>query len=308
MSWTYDAPTGTYRNHALSTDIRREALANVQAFRFLRAEPGFGKQKGDSVTITRIMKLPLATRVNEVDRLPSGRPAIDTKTVQVSQWGFKIPTTEYEKHLTHFNIMDPFQSALRDQISMTMDVMAADAFKLTPIKYTPTASGGTFVTNGTVATLSDRNLGVQDLRRIHDQLHGQLKAPKFSRSGQYVGILSTRAARGLKNDPEYKDWLAPTTASPLLTGRLKDIEGFALFETNHFDAFADLVGSSTTTGEAIFFGPDAAGLVRIMDPEIRMGFPEELGLFRDVGWVGTLEAFLVWEQATLARVVHVTST
>lgn len=93
-----------------------------------------------------------------------------------------------------------------------------------------------------------------------------------------------------------------------MSGRLKDIEGFALFESNHHSALSQLVGSSTTTGEAVFFGADSAGLVRIMDPEIRAGQPEELGTFREVGWVGTLEAFLVWERPSLARVIHLSST
>lgn len=306
MAWTFDAPSGTYKNHALSTQIRREAIADVQFMRFLRPEPGYGKQKGQSVTITRILQLPLAARVGETDRLPSGRPAIETKQVSVSQWGFKIPITEFERHLTHFNIMDPFQASLRDQMSLTMDVMAADAFKLTPVKYTPLTTGGEFVTDGSADSVSDRNLGIEDLRRIHDELRGDLKCPPF-RNGKYVGILSTRAARGIKNDPEYKDWLAPSTSEPLLSGRLRDVEGFALFESNHTNALADLIGTSTTTGEAVFFGGDAAGLVRIMDPEIRAGIPEELGTFQEVGWVGTLEAFLTWERASQARVIHVDS-
>lgn len=306
MSWTFDAPTGVYRNHALSTDIRREAIADVQFMRFLRPEPGYGKGKGESVTITRVLALPEAHRISELDRIPSGRPAIETKTVGISQWGYKVPMTEFEKDLTFFDLTNPIQAALRDQMSLTMDTMAADALKLTPIKYTPTASGGTFATNGSPGATSDRNLGVQDLRRIHDFLADDLKCPTF-RNGKYVGILSVKAARGLKNDPEYKDWLAPTTSVPLMNGQLKDIEGFALFETNHHQALAQLVGTSLTTGEAIFFGADAGGLVRIRDPELRAGIPEELGTFREVGWVGTIEAFLVWERPSMARAIHLTS-
>lgn len=307
MSWTFDAPSGTYKNHALSTDIRRQAIADAQFMKFMRAEPGYGKKKGESVTITRILSLPLAARVGETDRLPSGRPAIETKTVSVSQWGFKIPMTDFEKDLTHFDLMNPFQAALRDQITLTMDKMAADAMKLTPLKYVPTSTGGTFSTNGVAGALSDRNVGVQDLRRLWDRLHGDLKVPTY-KNGKYVMILSTLAARGIKNDPEYKDWLAPTTSEPLLTGRLKDIEGFMLIETNHFDAMDNSAGTSTVLGEAVAFGADAGGLVRIMDPEIRAGQPEELGTFQEVGWVGTLEAFLIWEKASLARVAHITST
>lgn len=306
MSWQFDAPTGTYRNHTLSSNIRRQAIADAQFMQFLRAESGYGKKSGESVTITRIMALPLATRVNERDRLPSGRPAIETKQVSVSQWGFKIPVTEFEKNLSFFNIMDPFQQALRDQMRLTMDTMAASAMKLTPVKYVPTSTGGTFTTNSTPGATSDRNWGIQDLRRIHDNLHGDLKVPTY-KNGKYVGIMSTKAARGIKNDPEYKDWIAPTSSEPLMSGRLKDIEGFALFETNNFSSLANLAGASTTTGEAIFFGADAAGLVRVMDPEIRAGLPEELGTFQEVGWVGTVEAFLTWERPSLARVVHGTS-
>lgn len=307
MSWTFDAPSGTYRNHALSTKIRRQSVADTQFFRFLTPEPGFGRKRGESVTITRMLRLPLATRVSEIQQLPSGRPAIETKQVRVSQWGYKVPVTEFEQHLTHYDIMDPIQATLREQIALTMDEMAADAFKLTPVKYIPTTTGGTFDTDGVPSTLSNANLSVNDLRRIHDMLSGSLLVPK-ARGGKYIGILSTRAARGLKNDPEYKEWIAPTSSQPLMDGMLKSIEGFELIESNHTDALADLVGSSTTTGEAVFFGADAAGLLSIMPPEIRRGIPENLGTFVDVGWVGTCEAFLTWEKASLARVVHVTSS
>lgn len=305
--WVFDAPSGSYKNHALSRDIRRQAIADAQFMRFFRAEPGYGKKKGESVTITRVLQLPLATRVNEQDRLPDGRPAIETKQVSVSEWGFKIPVTEFERDLTHFDMMNQFQMCLRDQIKLTMDKMCADALKLTPTKYTPLSTGGEFVTDGSADSTSDRNLAIQDLRRIWDELHGDLKCPTF-RNGKYVGILSTRAARGIKNDSEYKDWIAPTNSGPMMTGRLYDVEGFMLIETNHTDALSDLIGSSTTTGEAIFFGGDAGGLVRIRDPELRAGIPGDLGRFREMGWVGTIESFLVWEDADLSRVIHVDST
>jgi N4-gp56 family major capsid protein len=303
MSWTWDAPTATYRSHTLSSQIRREAIADAQFMKFMKPEPGFGKGKGESITITRINKLPLATRVSETERLPSNRPAIETKTVSVSQWGSKIPITEFERHLTHFNLRDEFQRVLKDQITETMDKMCADALKLTDVKYTPLSTGGEFVTTGTPVSVSNRNWEVQDLRRIHDRLHGDLKCPKF-KGGRYIGILSTRAARGLKNDPEYKDWLAPTTSQPLMDGLLKNIEGFDLYETNQRESMADLLGTSTTTGDAIFFGADAGGLITIMAPELRVGLAEELGTFQEVGWVGTIEAFHVWERPAMARVIH----
>lgn len=310
MAWQYDAPTGVYRNHALSDKIRRQALAKTMFFKYLTPEPGFSRKKGESVTITRIMRLPLAGRVGETDRLPGGRPAIETKTVKISEWGYKVPMTGWENDLTYYDLPAQIENTLRDQIDLTMDVMAASMFKLTPIKYVPTSTGFNLDTDGSATGVSDRNWSVSDLRSIHDYMMGDLKIPTFS-NGKYVAIMSTQAARGIKNDPEYKDWLAPTTSSPLLDGMLKDIEGFSIFETNNFgyeqDALSKFAGTSTTTGEAVFFGPDSVGLLEIQSPEIRMGVKEDLGRFYDVGWVGKLEGFLTWEKASLARVVHGTS-
>ncbi len=308
MSWTFDAPSGTYKNHSLSSKIRRQAIARAVFMRFLTQEPNYGRGKGESHTITRYLKLALATRIGETDDLPTGRPAINTKTVDVSRWGFMIPVTEYERQLTFYDIMSPLQATLREQMELTMDKMAADAMKKTPIKYVPETTGFTLTTNGTPGATSNRNLGVSDLREIHDYLSTDLLSPTFA-NGQYVGIVSTKAARGLKNDPEYKDWLAPTTSDPFMTGVLKSVEGFTLIETNNVDALAALAGASTTTGEAVFFGADAAGLIQVQPPELRIaGNSAKLGLERLIGWVGILEAFLVWEQAAQARIVHVTSS
>lgn len=312
MAWQFDEPSGTFKNFELSDKIRHEALANTQFMQFATTEPGFGKHKGESTTITRFLRLPLASNVSETDRLPPARPPIQTKQVGILEWGVKVPITQYELNLSAFDLMSEFQSALRDNIRLTMDVMVADAFKLTPIKYVPTAASFTLSTNGVAGALADSNLRISDLREIKDYMSGTLKIPPF-RNGKYIGILSTRAARGIKNDPDYKDWQAPTTASPFLSGELsQNIEGFHLLETNNFgyerDALDNLVGSSTVLGEAVFFGADSVGLLEVSAPEIRMGLFEDLGRFRDVGWVGTISAFHVWELASLARVVHVTST
>jgi N4-gp56 family major capsid protein len=304
--WTFDAPSGVYKNHALSSRIRTEAAADAQFMRFLRAESGYGKGRGESVTITRILQLPLAGKVSETDRLPTGRPAINTKSVSVSEWGFTIEMTEFEKNLTHFDITNPFQQMLRDQMRLTMDKMAADAIRATPIKFVPLAAGSAITTNGSPNGTADVNLRITDLREIHDFLRGDLKAPPF-RNGQYVGILSTKAARGIKNDSEYKDWQAPTTAQPFITGRLRSVEGFDLYETNHFDALANAIGGSGVLGEALFFGQDHGFLATVQEPELRAELPTNLGRFREVGWVGTIEAGLTWDLASHSRVVHVTS-
>ena len=307
MAWLLDAPSGVYKDHALSSKIREAAVADSQFMRFVQAEPGYGKGRGQSVSITRVFPLSLATRVGELDRLPSGRPAIDTIQITASEWGFKIPMTQFEKNLTHFDLTNQFQRVLRDQMRLTMDGMVAEAMKTSVYKFTPDVSGGAFGTGGVAPGTADANLAVADLRRIHDELAGVLKAPKF-RNGKYIGILSTKGARGIKNDPEYKDWLRTNTIKPFVTGMLPaEVENFILVETNHFDALSNGIGTGSVLGECVFFGADAAVLATVDEPELRAGLPEDLGRFRDVGWVGTLEAGLVWDIAANARLIHVTS-
>jgi N4-gp56 family major capsid protein len=304
--WVWDAPTGVYKDHQLSTDIRKEAVAECQFMKFVRPEPGYGVGKGQSVTITRVLQLPIAGRVAETDRLPSGRPAIQTKVVQVSEWGYSVHLTEFEKNLTYFDITNPIQSMLRDHMTITMDSMCAQAFKLTPLKLVPLTAGSVLTTNGSPgANVANKNLDVADLRQIWDTLRN-LHVPTF-KGGKYVGILTTRCARGIKTDPEYKDWLAPQNPDPFFNGYMKDIENFMLLETNALNSLADLAGTSSVCGEAVFFGADPAFLAVVQNPELRAGIPENLGRFRELGWVGTLEAGLTWEQAAQARVVHVTS-
>ncbi len=308
MSWVFDAPTGVYKNHALSSQIREQAAAEALFAQFLEVEKGYGKGKGASVTITRVLQLPLAGKVSELDNLPTGRAAVQTKQQAVSEWGFAIELTSLEEDLTHFDLRNKQQRMLRDQIMLTMDVMCADALKTTPILATATSAAAlTMETDGVESNQAAANLTVPHLRQLHDYLRQNLKCPKF-RNGKYIGILSTRAARGIKNDPEFKDWQAPTGSGPFIDGMLRDIEGFQLYESNHAYALDDDIGAAGICGEAVFFGADAGFFATVSDPELRVGLSTDLGRKRQIGWVGTIEAGLTWEVAATARVIHLTST
>lgn len=307
MSWVADAPTGVYKNHSLSRKIRDAAVANAVFLPFCDTEPNFGKGKGATHTITRVHNLPLASTVGENTELPSGRPLIDTKAVTVEEWGYKVKLTEFETNLTHFDLQNKVQRALRDQLRLTMDKMVADALKSTPIKvYSTSATAVTFTTNGTVGGNSTNNLNSTLLGLLRDYLAGDLKAPTFA-DGNYVLIGTTKALRGIKADTNYRDWLAPTTRENFIKGEIGTIEGIRIIETNHFDALDNSIAGGNT-GEALLFGADACFMATADEPELRRGVATDLGRFFDVGWVGTTQAGLVWDTASTARCIHWTST
>ncbi len=306
--WVSDAPTGTYKNHALSSKIREKAVANSQFMMFADTEPGFGKNRGGALTITRVHDLPLATAVDEQAELPSGRPLIDTISATPVEWGYKVKLTEFEENLTHFDLRNKVQRALKNQLRLSMDKMAADAFKLTPIKCCSASTSPytlTVDTDGTMSSDPTGNLNVNLLGLMRDYLVGDLKAPPYE-DGSYILIGTTKALRGIKADTTYKEWFAPTTSQPIVTGEIKGIEGIRIIETNHFSALDNSINSGVT-GEAILFGADAIFLASVQEPELRRGVAQDLGRFTEVGWVGTLQAGLVWTGATNARVMHWTA-
>ena len=303
MSWVGDAPSGVYRNHFLSSKIRDAAVAESQFMAFADTEPGYGKGKGGTVNITRVHNLPLAGQVDENTELPSGRPLIDTKSVDVVEWGYKVKMTEFETNLTHFDLTNKIQRALKDQLRLTCDKMVADAFKTTPYKISSTsASAIDEATNGTPASTTSVAFNATHIMLMRDILMGDLKAPHFA-NGSYVLLATTKALRGVKSDTNYQAWLAPTTREPFVTGEIPRIENVRIIEVNHFDALDNSIGSGVT-GEAVMFGADAVFLATVDEPELRRGLATDLGRFYDVGWVGTTQAGLTWDTASQARVLH----
>jgi len=307
MSWTADAATGVYKNHAISSKIRDAAVANSQFMGFADTEPGYGKGRGDTVTITRVHNLPLANTVDENTELPSGRPLIDTKSVTVSEWGYKVKMTEFEENLTHYDINNKVQRALRDQLRLTMDKMVCDAYKTTPYKVCSNGVDDIHEdTDGTMSSNPNVNMTAEHVGLMRDILMGDLKATPFS-DGCYVLIGSTKSLRGIKNDTNYREWISHTDSRPFMTGEIPKIDNVRIIETNHFDALDNAIGGSGVTGEAIMFGADAVFLANVEEPELRRGVAADLGRFYEIGWVGTTQAGLTWDSATTTRALHWTA-
>lgn len=306
MSWVADAPSGVYRNHALSSKIRDAAVASSQFMMFADTEPGFGKGKGGTLTVTRVHNLPLASTVDENSELPSGRPLIDTVSVTPVEWGYKVKMTELETNLSHFDITNKIQRALRDQLRLSMDKMCADAFKLTPLKVTSTSATAISIdTDGVMSNNPTNNLTAAHIGEMRDYLSGDLKCPPYA-DGSYVLIATTKALRGIKGDTQYREWIAPTSRDPFITGEIPKIENVRIIETNHFSALDNSINSNVT-GEAIMFGADGIFLATVEEPELRRGVAMDLGRFTEVGWVGTTQAGLTWTSAATARVLHWTA-
>jgi N4-gp56 family major capsid protein len=312
-TWTLDAPSGVFKNHALSSKIREAAVADSVFMPYVDVEPGYGKRKGENVTITRIKNIPEPTtaKFSENDQIPVDQFAVNTTQIGVSYWGRAIRYTEQSDLLSHFDITDKIQRKLKQQMQLVMDTGAAGGFKLAKVKFIPTSlTGGTFDTDGTPSTTATENLTVSHVKVIRDYMSDTLHVPGWRGGQRYVCLASTKALRGIKNDPEFMAWRQYSDPKGAFdNGKIGQIENIDFIEVNHTNALSNAKGSGSVLGEAVIFGDDAVAMAVVKDPELRMALPGNFGMQYAVAWVGMLDYGIIWDTANdgEARIVHITS-
>ena len=313
FQWALDATTGVFKNHALSAKLREAAIAATKCMEHVDPEPGYGKRMGDTVTIPRISNIaePTTAKFSEGDQVPVDTFAMSTTSVTVSYWGRAVRLSDFAQMLSSFDLKDKIQRKLLQQQRLVLDSGAATAFKAGQIKFQPTSlSGGTFATNGTASTTALENLTVAHVKTIRDYMQDTLHVPGRNGGDDYVGLASTKACRGIKNDPEFMEWHKYVGPDKLYTGEIGKIENVRFIEVNHTNALSNAKGSGSVLGEAVIFGDDAVTMAIVQDPELRIAIPGNFGLSLGVAWIGVLEFLQTWGDSASdgeARVVHVTS-
>lgn len=312
FSWTFDAPTGVFKNHAMSSQLRLAAIAECKFMQFVKPEPGYGKKKGESITITRVSNIVVPTngRLAENNRIPEDLLTLTTVAITVAEWGRSVPYTSLPEDLSKFDIENIIQKKLRDQMSLILDNASAAAFKTGMIKAEATgASSINFDTGGTATQQATSNLLMYHVEQIRDYMFSTLNVPAYE-GDDYIGLVSTKAKRGLINDPAWETWHKYTDPQSKYKSEIGRMENIRFIEINHTSALSGSIGLNSAVGEAVFFGEDAVAMAVAEDPELRAAIPQDFGRSKSVAWYGILEFGLVWTTANAgeARVVHFTST
>lgn len=310
VTWTFDIPSGVWKNHVLSSKLRSQAIANTVVAQHAIPEKAFGRKSGESVTITRIHALaePVSPEFGENTLIPEEGIQTSTSTITIKQIGRAVVFTSDVEVLNEYDMEDPLQRVLREQMELSLDTMAANAFKSTKIKYAITGpTSGVFTNNGTFGATSTDNLNTFHLEELRDYLFDTLKAPMVNNKNYFM-IARTRAVRGILRDPDYEKWFVNTDPQRKMNHEIGEWEGIRIIETNHDAAFKN-VGSGGVLGEAVIFGADAVALVEALPPELRMEIPRNFGLLRGVAWYGRLNFGLYNDipDPGFARVIHIGS-
>ncbi len=312
-TWTFDAPTGVYKNHELSSKIRLAAIAQCVCMQFVSAADGAGKKKGESVTITRVsnVTVPTSDLLTEGVRIPEDTLSLSTQAISVAERGRSIPFTSLAVDLGKYDLENVIQKKLRDQMKLSMENAAATAFKSGQVKAIPTGVAAlTMDTDGTASTAATVNLNVYHVEQIRDYLFSTLLVAPMS-DGTYACLLATKAKRGIMNDPKWENWHKYTDQEKKYNSELGKLEQCRFVESNNTSAFSATKGTGSVLGEAVFFGDDCVSMAVVEEPELRAKIDEDYGRSKGVAWYGIYGFEQIWDDSATAgeaRSVHVTSS
>lgn len=316
FTWTFDAPTGTYKNFALSSELFEAAVENSVFMDHVQTVPGFGKKMGETVTLTRVKNItePLDASLEEQMRIPEDDFQLSTRSITVKELGRAIPYTNLALDLSSYDLENPIQRKLREQMRLVLDTKAATAFKTSLLKYATTgtlaAPTFTLTTNGSLTTAT-RSMKIFDIENIRDALFDTYQTPPLE-GGDYLGIFRTAGLRAIKTDTKWEEWHKYTDPQAKFNGEVGRIESVRLIETNHARALNIGLGTGTTEGklaEGVIFGDESVAIAEAMTPELRAAIPGDFGRSKAVAWYGILEFASIWDTANPgeAKIIHVTS-
>lgn len=313
FEWQFDAPTGVFKQHALSAKVYQAAVEDTKLMDFVKPVEGYGKKMGENVTLKRVAAIsePTSVVLTEGVRIPEDTLSLSTKSITVQEIGRAVPFTSFAEDLSVLDLEGTIQGELKRQMSLALDSLVADAFTGTDtkIKYAPTGlASNNIATSGTFGAQASANLNVWHLEQIHDYLYDTLLAEPYE-GDDYIGVFRTLGLRGVMQDPDWEEWHKYTDPSAKYNGEVGRMENIRLIKTNHNRAFGK-VGASSVLGEGVVFGKDAVAMAEVMRPELRAGLPQDLGRSKVVGWYGILAFGVIWDtgNAGQAKVVHVGST
>lgn len=312
FTWTFDAPSGSYKQHEVSRQVVKASIADSVFMEHVSARPGLGKRRGESVTVPRTsaMTEQVNYELTETQDIPERAFSMSTIDLIVREIGSAVPFTGWARDMSMIDLEESIRDALQDELALALDTIIAVASKLGKLKYAITGPASNNVTsNGVFGAVSTSNMNVFHAEEISDLLYDTYKAKPASGS-DYVGIFRQKGMRGIMRDPAWEVWHQYTDPSAKYNGEVGRLDKIRFIPTNHGTALAH-VGTASVLGEGLVFGKNAIAFVEAITPELYASMPKgHAGRFNAVSWYGAVKARLMWEDsanAGEANMVHVGS-
>ncbi len=316
-TWTFDAPSGIYKNHYISNKLLHVAVEEMKMVPFTSPINDFGKGKGESVTLMHIKHVdePTTAELSETTRIPIDTVEMGSRQITLVEMGRGIEHSHLFELLSKFDIVNEIQKALKLQMERVMDTAAAAAFKHTDVKviFIPTSlTGGTWDTDGTPSTAAANNLSFDHMGVISDYMVGDLHVP-FYESDNYVGCFARKALRGLKGDPLWQAVHMYLKKGELFfKGEVGMAENIRCVQVNRENALSNSIGTGSITGEGVVFGDEGVARVEAEAPHLRLdpNYQGDFGRTKAVAWYGVIKFAPFWATATdgEAKIIRIASS
>lgn len=318
-SWSLDIATGVLKNNTLSRDLLKAAYEKTVAMDTVKTY-GFGKHRGQSLTIPRIVQnavgtttfyaanaggSPVATTGNlmapadaslaELSGVPEDSFSITEASIVCYEYGRTIPYTSLQEDLLAFDLESEVQDMLRNQMALVLDTLAITAHKAAKVVYVPAANGvGTITTNGTAGAAATAELTADHVDFLSLYLRETLLAPPFS-GEDYLALVRMRTSLSIRRSQPWVTWHSYTNPEQKYNGEIGRYENVRFLETNHWAALRDTASGVGT--QAIIMGQTPVGMIEAVSPELRAEMPSDLGRKKLIGWYGVLGFAELWGTA-----------
>jgi len=200
--WGISADGGFFANPLLSKKLRHAAQPYMKARSYARPIDGFGKGRGDTVDFDKISNVQTqGGEIQETQKMPETKFLIRRGTVVVKEWGNSLPWTGRLDTLSSFDVTNPVQKVLRDDMAKVIDLTVATKMKDTKIKaFATVPTAATFNTVGAMGAGTE-NLNLTLLKDIVDKMVEDLVPPAIGGpDGDYAVLGTQKALRGIIDD------------------------------------------------------------------------------------------------------------
>lgn len=319
QSWTISADGGHFANPGLSKKLRFHNTSRYVFRQFTRPEPGYGKERGETIDFDKVsMAESQGGRIGEFQDIPETKFSIVKDNLRVDEYANSIPWTGKLETLSEFNPQQPVQKVVLNDQFKVLDEAVATEMKTTKLSYAATGiNAQTWDVDGTPSTLATTQFNFFHLKELVDAAKmGIFGAgntgniiPAFP-DGNYVIILSVKAARGLFDDPEYQEFAKFSYPRQLFNGEINEIVyNCRIIRNDNSSALSETAGTNSI-GEAMLIGDDAVIEGIALKEELRYKLAVKYGRDKGLAWYGVLGFKKPWDftNDTEEHIIHFTSS
>jgi N4-gp56 family major capsid protein len=275
---------------------------------FTRPEPGYGKQRGESIDFDKVsMAETQGGVIGEFQDIPETKFSITKDNLQVTEYGNSIPWTGKLETLSEFNPNQPVQKVIMNDQKKVLDEAVATEMKTSKLCYIATgAATQTWDVDGTASTTATTNFNYFHLKEMVDAAEmgifgsgntGKI-IPKFP-DGKYVVILSIKAKRGLFDDPEFQEAAKFSYPRKLFNGEIMEetVYNCRFVICDNSSALSNAKGSNSI-GEALLIGDDSIIEGVALKEELRYKLAVKYGRDKGLAWYAILGFKKPWDYVT----------